>query len=373
MTPLAGFVLALIAGWLVRDGRRAAAIVIGPFLAITAVQTWGIAAGDGTSPPSTVTPLSGAVSYYVVQAVLLAVTLAIAALLGTARRQRVPEPDAAAIAAGAAGRGRRTARAAGIDAVLTAVFCIVSALVAAPHPHRAEGTPPVQGLIGMGVLVISLIVLSVLVIAGRGRSAGPDAAGRAVAGVRGQAGMRLPAVAAIGAMALLAGSAGLTPAAPARATAAAPSRATAGAAGPAVSGRIHVYETGIGGRTDHDVITGAFTDFGVDHLNAADHGHANKIVLQKGTFWANVRKLNARIKVVSSNSRTCSLVLRAAAPVPLSHGTGRYRGIRGTLRVTVVNALIFPRKKGGGCDFDIVRATPRQNLTSVTGAGHISF
>src|SRR5271169_974503 len=58
MTPLAGFIAAIIAGWIVRDPRRAAATVVVPFLIVLAMQTWGIAAGYGVSPPSTVTPFS---------------------------------------------------------------------------------------------------------------------------------------------------------------------------------------------------------------------------------------------------------------------------------------------------------------------------
>lgn len=40
MTPLAGFVAAIIAGWIIRDPRRAAAAVIVPFAAVLAAQTW---------------------------------------------------------------------------------------------------------------------------------------------------------------------------------------------------------------------------------------------------------------------------------------------------------------------------------------------
>ena len=53
MTPLAGFVAAIIAGWIVRDPRRAVPAVVIPFLIVLTMQTWGIAAGDGVSPPST--------------------------------------------------------------------------------------------------------------------------------------------------------------------------------------------------------------------------------------------------------------------------------------------------------------------------------
>ena len=59
MTPLAGFIPAIIAGWLIRDPRRAAAAVVVPFLAVLAVQTWSIADGYGHSPPSTITSFPG--------------------------------------------------------------------------------------------------------------------------------------------------------------------------------------------------------------------------------------------------------------------------------------------------------------------------
>ena len=50
MTPLAGFVAALIAGWIIRDPRRAAITATVPFLIVMIVQTLGIDAGDAVSP-----------------------------------------------------------------------------------------------------------------------------------------------------------------------------------------------------------------------------------------------------------------------------------------------------------------------------------
>ena len=54
MTPLAGFVAAILAGWIIREPRRAAAAILVPFLAVLAVQTWTLAAGHGDNPPSTI-------------------------------------------------------------------------------------------------------------------------------------------------------------------------------------------------------------------------------------------------------------------------------------------------------------------------------
>jgi hypothetical protein len=183
MTPLAGFVIAIIAGWITRDGRRAAAVAIIPFLAVTALQTWGIAAGHGVSPPDTVWPLSGAISYYVVQLIIMAATLGVAVLLGAVRAQP-------AGSAGTSGEpGRRVLIAFAVDAVLTAVYLLIAWLVSAPvRHHSSTGSPPAYGLIGIGVLLVSLIVLGVLARRGRrARSAGGSVPARpdtAVAGSR---------------------------------------------------------------------------------------------------------------------------------------------------------------------------------------------
>jgi hypothetical protein len=155
MTPLAGFVAALIAGWIIRDPRRAAITATVPFLIVMIVQTLGIDAGGAVSPPSTVYPISGAISYYVVQAILLGFTLGIAIELAALRRARMPADDQAGV-------GRRTALAAAVLAVLTAVTWAVWVLVGAPvSQHSSAGSPPPQGLIGIGLLIVSLAVLSV--------------------------------------------------------------------------------------------------------------------------------------------------------------------------------------------------------------------
>lgn len=357
MTPLAGFVLAIVAGWITRDARRAAAIIVIPFLAMTALQTYGIADGRGVSPPDTVWPLNGgSLPYYVVQLLIVAAVLGIAMLLGAARAQR------AAYGTDNTGLDRRTTIATIVAAVLTAGYCTGAWLDSAPVRHHSSGgSPPAQGLIGFGVIILSLIVLGSRAIAARrraGKAAQPDAA----PGVRARgpyagssSGTRVGALAA--GAALMLGTAGT---------------ATAAHAGHAVSaGVLRVYETGTGGPTDADVLTGVIGDHGVDHLGLLDHGNVNKVVLTKGSFEVNVSKLSAHLKVVSSNQRACILVLKGTAPMRVSHGTGKYRGIHGTLSITVVNAVVFPKKKTGGCEENISKAVVQ--LTWATGSGHVSF
>ena len=81
MTPWAGFVAAIVAGWIVRDPRRAVATVIVPFLVVLATQSWMIAAGRAVSPPSTVTQFPSCLGYWIIQAIFLALALGIAAEL----------------------------------------------------------------------------------------------------------------------------------------------------------------------------------------------------------------------------------------------------------------------------------------------------
>jgi hypothetical protein len=146
--------------------------------------------------------------------------------------------------------------------------------------------------------------------------------------------------------------------------------ASAGTA--AKSGVLHLYEVGGVSNTDTDVFTGLFTDHGVDHVSALDHGNVNKIVLSHGTFEANISTLLSRVRAVSSANGGCSVVLRSTAPVQLSHGTGAYRGIHGSVTVTLVNAMIFA-KKHGSCPANPETATPIGEVVSALGSGRVSL
>ncbi len=161
MTPIAGFFIAVIAGWLVREPRKAAATVILPYLAIVAVQTWYIANGYGTSPPDTVTPFSGAISYWVVQAIFLITTVAIAAEVAVLRAgARAGQPMVLL-----AGPWYRAAVATAICTIGTLVL-LVGWLASAKlvSQHSSAGSPPPQGLIGIGLSVIGIVAFGVAAI-----------------------------------------------------------------------------------------------------------------------------------------------------------------------------------------------------------------
>lgn len=158
MTPIAGFIIAIVAGWLVPSGRRAAAVVVIPWLAVLAEQTWILAAGRGHSPPSTVSQLPGAIGYWLVQVALLAVALSIAWLFGALRAHR-PRPDAVGSAR------RQAAIASGLLATAAAVFVVVGVLTSAPvHHHLAGGSPPAIGFIGMALELVTVAALGVATI-----------------------------------------------------------------------------------------------------------------------------------------------------------------------------------------------------------------
>jgi hypothetical protein len=183
MTPLAGLIMAVVAGWFVRGPRLAAAAVVVPFLAVAGAQTWRIAVGDGTSPPGTVIGFPQAIGYWVIQAIFLALALGIAAELGFLRAHRALPRDAAA------GAGRRAVIVSGILAIPTAVF--VALYVAGSSPvrhHAASGSPPAQGFLGIILCVVAFAALSVLTFRARRAAARAEraavGASKAVVGER---------------------------------------------------------------------------------------------------------------------------------------------------------------------------------------------
>jgi len=178
MTPLAGFVVAVIAGWIIRDPRRAAAAVVVPFLAVLAAQTWVLASGHGDNPPSTV----HGISYWVFQAIFLVLALGITTQLAIVRRARYAADDAG-------DASRRALSATALLLVLTAAF--VTGYLLDSHPvlhHNANSPLPLTGIVGIVACVVGLVVVSALNIRQRRASVRDELAaaspGPAVAGGR---------------------------------------------------------------------------------------------------------------------------------------------------------------------------------------------
>ena len=174
MTPIAGFFIAIIAGWIVREPRRAAAIVIPPYLAVVAVQTWALADGYGISPPSTVTPLSGAGSYYLVQLIFGLTTVAIAAELAVVRRYAAARKGTPADSPVAPWYRAAAASAICTTGVLVLLVAWLSGAKLVAH-HSAQGTTPAQGVAGIGLSLTGFVVLGVAAILARRRESALDA------------------------------------------------------------------------------------------------------------------------------------------------------------------------------------------------------
>jgi hypothetical protein len=163
MTPIAGFIIAIIAGLIVRNGRRATAVVMVPWLVVLSYQSWYIASGRAISPPGTVTDFPSAIGYWLVQAVILLPALGIAAQLGMSGSRRPP--------LGSASPARRAgiATALGLAAAVIVIllgfvwFRQQGGTVFAGH-HSSEGSPPVIGTAGLVVSYLTCIGLGLMTL-----------------------------------------------------------------------------------------------------------------------------------------------------------------------------------------------------------------
>ena len=170
MTPIAGFFIAIIAGWIIAEPRRAAAVTVLPYLAVTAVQTWLLANGFGINPPSTVTPFSGAISYYVVQLIFFCTTVVIAAEVAVLRRYALAGKGAPVEPP--AGSWYRAAAAAAVCATGVLVLLVSWMTTSSPVSHHAvNGGPPAQGIVGIALCLVGFVAFGVAAFRARRKAA----------------------------------------------------------------------------------------------------------------------------------------------------------------------------------------------------------
>jgi Na+/H+-dicarboxylate symporter len=156
MSVISGFVIAILAGWLVPDARRAALTAAIPWLVVVAAQTAGLALGYGNSPPSTVDKMPDLIGYWLVQVVFFSIAVGIAAELGALR-------------AGRAEIGRRFPLVAVILTLVAVVFAGSDLLMGSPRPHAETGSPPLYGVVGMVLSLLTVAVLTAVLVRRRGR------------------------------------------------------------------------------------------------------------------------------------------------------------------------------------------------------------
>src|ERR1700722_1073284 len=159
MTPIAGFIIAVIAGLVVRRGRRAALVMAVPWLIVLVYQSWYIASGRAISPPSTATDFPSAIGYWLVQVVIVAPALGIAA------QARALGPRGGGVDPGDLARRSWIATGLGVAVAVIVILCGFvwfreqGGTVYAGH-HSSEGSPPLIATLG--------IVFSYLTCAGLG-------------------------------------------------------------------------------------------------------------------------------------------------------------------------------------------------------------
>jgi hypothetical protein len=125
--------------------------------------------------------------------------------------------------------------------------------------------------------------------------------------------------------------------------------------------------TAHGSGKSYDIVTGAIADYGTDH----DAGpNAQKIVLSKGTFELSAGQFNKNFKT-KIDKATCAVVGSShAANLPISHGTGAYAGITGTVSITGTFFELARKSPTGKYQLDKV---PISASDVITGSGTVSY
>jgi hypothetical protein len=146
-------------------------------------------------------------------------------------------------------------------------------------------------------------------------------------------------------------------------------------------GTVHLFVNidGNNPTTDPILLTGAIGDYGTSTSTTKTgkvdpNGNFQAVKLKKGTLVANITKLNAAVNKAPGtfNAATCSLFISETRPVPLSKGTGLYKNVAGTVRITESIGLVFPRKANGTCNA-APNVQPLRFAGSVTGVGKVTF
>ncbi len=155
------------------------------------------------------------------------------------------------------------------------------------------------------------------------------------------------------------------------------------AAGKPAGGPIKLFVTPVTSTRDKVLVTGAIGDYGSSlsvnkNGKVSPNGNYEKVTLKQGSFVVNATALNKKINATSPsiNRATCSFLGGGSGQTTLAKGTGLYKGIRGTAKITVTFAGIVPRltsgAKKGQCNF-ANNAMTLGEYESITGTGNVTF
>jgi hypothetical protein len=149
-------------------------------------------------------------------------------------------------------------------------------------------------------------------------------------------------------------------------------------------GPVALYASAGGnGPSERIVFVGAVGDYGtatnVDKNGKVDpNGNFVKVKLQRGTFEIDSTALNKALNAgkpqVASQS-TCSAAFAGSGQVTFLKGTGLYKGITGTAKVTLTFGGVGPRYKSGPKKGQCMphNAKPVASYGFVSGQGTVSF
>jgi hypothetical protein len=155
----------------------------------------------------------------------------------------------------------------------------------------------------------------------------------------------------------------------------------AGAAAP-TGGPIALFATVGNSPTGKIVVAGAIGDWGtVLGVNKNDkpdlNGNFVKVTLQKGTFEIDATAVNKKLanpQPQVASDVTCSVSASGTGPVRLFNGTGLYKGISGTVNVTMTFTGVGSRSQSGANKGQCSHGqNPLAMLGSVTGRGIVHF
>jgi hypothetical protein len=142
----------------------------------------------------------------------------------------------------------------------------------------------------------------------------------------------------------------------------------AGAATPADhSGAISFTSVDENNSPPLDVVTGAIADHGTDRSVGEKY---QKVVLSKGTFEVDSEKFNKSFHFTFDQKDCSARGTAHAANLPISHGTGAYAGITGSISITA-SFVALGVIKNGTCEN--IEHHSSVSVGSFSGTGHVSY
>jgi hypothetical protein len=161
MTPLVGILLAIFVARLAPNVRAVVVSMLVLMVLATAVQTYDLDADWGSNPPSTVHQ----VSYWIVQLIIISVTLGVALGIFRVRARRAARRGESLVRP--AFSGRRGTVALIETAVGTTVVYFAGAFAADKLRHHhggGAGSIPWTGVVGVVIGAVTLVALVVLIL-----------------------------------------------------------------------------------------------------------------------------------------------------------------------------------------------------------------